>query len=63
MIVAYVFIERGKPVMTYTDDTRTASSNVEHHHGPRVREQLAGNEWREARYARRLQAYEGHPTK
>ena len=29
--------------MTYTDDTRIASSNVTHHHDPRVREQLAGN--------------------
>ena len=63
MIVAYVFIQRTKPVMMYTDDARTASSNVGCHHGPRVREQLAGNEWQEAGYAHRLQVYEGYPTK
>ena len=63
MIVAYIFIQCVKPVMTYTDDARTASSNVEHHHCPRAWEQLAGNEWWEARYSHRLQAYEGHPTK
>ena len=62
-IVAYIFIQCVKPVMMYTDDARTASLNVEHHHGPRVWEQLVGNEWWEAGYARRLQAYKGHPTK
>ena len=49
-------------MMMYTDDARIASSNVKHYHGPRVQEQLAGNEWQEARYARKLQVYEGHPT-
>ena len=63
MTVTYVFIQCAKPVMTYTDDARTASSNIEHHHGLRVREQLAGNGWREARYACSLQAYERHPIK
>ena len=63
MIVAYTFIWCVKPVMTYTDDARTVSSNIEHHHSPWAWEQLAGNEWWEARYARRPQAYEGHPTK
>ena len=63
MIVAYVFIQCAKPVMTYTNDTRTVSSNVEHHHSPRVQEQLVGSEWQEAGYARRPQAYEGHSTK
>ena len=48
MIVAYVFIQHMKPVMTYTDDARTASSNVECHHGPQAWEQLVGNEWWEA---------------
>ena len=33
MIVTHAFIECVKPVMTYTDDARTASSNVGHHHG------------------------------
>ena len=63
MIVAYVFIELVKHVMMYTDDTSTASSNIGCHHGPRAQEQLVGNEWWEAGYACRLQAYEGHPTK
>ena len=63
MTVAYIFIQCVKPVMTYTDDARTVSSNVEHHHGPRAWEQLAGNEWWEARYAHSLQAYEGYPIK
>ena len=63
MIVAYVFIECVKPMMTYTDDAMTVSSNVECHHSPRVWEQLAGNEWQEAGYTCRLQAYERHSTK
>ena len=33
MTVTHAFIQRMKPMMTYTDDARTASSNVEHHHG------------------------------
>ena len=63
MTVAYVFIECVKPMMTYTDDARTASLNVEHHHSPQAQEQLAGNEWWEAGHAHSLQVYEGHPTK
>ena len=62
-IVACAFIQHVKPMMTYTDDAKIASSNVIRHHGPRVWEQLVGNEWQEAGYARKLQAYEGHPTK
>ena len=50
-------------MMTYTDDARIASLNVEHHHGPQVWEQLVGNEWWEAGYAHKLQVYKGHPTK
>ena len=50
-------------MMTYTDDARIASSNIKHHHGPRAWEQLAGNEWQEAGYAHKLQAYEDHSTK
>ena len=45
------------------DDTRIASSNVKHHHSPRVWEQLVGNEWWEIGYTHKPQAYEGHPTK
>ena len=50
-------------MMMYTDDARIASSNIEHHHSPRAWEQLVGNEWWEAGYTHKLQAYEGHPTK
>ena len=35
----------------YTDDTRTASSNIECHHGLWAWEQLAGDGWRETGYA------------
>ena len=63
MTVTYIFIQHAKPVMMYTDDASTATSNIGCHHGPRAWEQLAGNEWWEARYARSLQAYEGHPIK
>ena len=49
-------------MMMYTDDARTASSNIECHHGPQAQEYLAVNEWREVRYTHRLQVYEGHPT-
>ena len=62
MIVAYIFIQCAKPMM-YTDDARTVSSNIEHHHSPQAWEQLVGNEWQEAGYAHRLQVYEGHSTK
>ena len=63
MTVAYVFVKCMKPMMMYTDDARTASSNIEHHHSLQAWEQLVGNEWQEARYTCSLQAYEGHPTK
>ena len=33
--VTHAFIQRMKPMMTYTDDARTASSNVGRHHGLR----------------------------
>ena len=63
MIVACAFIQHVKSVITYTDDARIASLNVECHHGPRAREQLVGNEWWGAGYAHKLQVYEGYPTK
>ena len=47
MIVTHTFIQHMKPVMTYTDDTRTVSSNVGRHHGLQVWEQLVGDEWQE----------------
>ena len=43
MIVTYAFIQHVKPVMTYTDDARIASSNITHHHSPQVWEQLVGS--------------------
>ena len=63
MTVTYVFIQHVKPVMMYTDDTRTVSLNVKHHHGLRAWEQLVGTGWWEAGYAHSLQAYECHPIK
>ena len=63
MIIACTFIQCVKPVMMYTDDARIALSNITHHHGPQAQEQLVGNEWREAGYAHKPQAHEGHPTK
>ena len=50
-IVTHAFIQRVKPVMTYTNDARTASSNVGHHHSLQAWEQLAGDGWRETGYA------------
>ena len=46
-IVTHAFIQHAKPVMTYTDDARTVSSNVECHHGLQAWEQLAGDGWQE----------------
>ena len=63
MIITYAFIQCVKPRMMYTDDARIASLNVACHHGPRAQEQLVGNEWQEAGYTHKPQAYEGHPTK
>ena len=51
-IVTHVFIQHVKPVMMYTSDARTASSNVGCHHGLQAREQLVGDGWRETGYAR-----------
>ena len=47
MIVTHAFIQCTKSMMMYTDDTRTASSNVGHHHGLQAWEQLAGDGWQE----------------
>ena len=63
MTVTHAFIQHAKPMMIYTDDARTASSNVEHHHGLWVWEQLAGDGWWETGYAHSLQAYEHQPIK
>ena len=45
MTVSPAYIQCVKPVMTYTDDARTASSNVGCHHGLQVQEQLVGDGW------------------
>ena len=49
MISTHTFIQCVKPVMTYTDDARTASSNVGHHHSLQAWEQMVGDGWRETR--------------
>ena len=46
-IITTAYIPRAKPVMTYPDDARSASSKVTRHHGLRAREQMAGDSWRE----------------
>ena len=51
MIVTPIYIQCMKPVMTYTNDARTASLNVLYHHGLRAWEQLAGDGWQETGYA------------
>ena len=51
MIVTHTFIHHAKPVMMYTDDARTASLNVGHHHSLWAQEQLAGDGWWETGYA------------
>ena len=45
MIVTHVFIQHVKPVMTYTNDARTVSSNVGCHHSLWAWEQLVGDGW------------------
>ena len=47
MIIMTAYIPCTKPVMMYSDDARSASSKVTHHHGLRVWEQMAGDGWRE----------------
>ena len=39
------YIPHAKPVMTYSDDARSASSKVTCHHGLRAWEQMAGDSW------------------
>ena len=48
-IVTHAFIQRTKPMMMYTDDARTVSSNVGRHHSLWVQEQLVGDVWWETR--------------
>ena len=40
-----LYTARVKPVMTYSDDARSASSKVTRHHGLRARKQMAGDTW------------------
>ena len=39
------YIPCAKPVMTYSDDARSASSKVTRHHSLRAQEQMAGDSW------------------
>ena len=45
MIIMTAYIPCTKPVMMYSDDARSASSKVTHHHGLRAQEQMAGDRW------------------
>ena len=63
MTVTHTFIQCVKPVMMYTDDARTVSSNIECHHSLRAWEQLVGDGWQETGYTHSLQAYEHQPIK
>ena len=45
MITTTAYILRAKPVMTYSDDTRSASSKVTRHRGLRAQKQMAGDRW------------------
>ena len=47
MIITTAYIPHAKPVMTYSDDARSASSKVTHHHGLQAWEQMAGDRWQE----------------
>ena len=44
-IITPTYIQRAEPVMMYTDDARSASSKVTHHHGLWVQEQMVGDGW------------------
>ena len=46
-IVTPTYIQRVEPVMMYTDDARSASSNVPRHHGLWAQEQMVGDGWQE----------------
>ena len=63
MIVACSFIQRMKLRVTYTNDTRIASSNVTCHHEPRAWETSGGKQVVGNRHTRKPQACEGHATK
>ena len=54
MIITPAYIQHAEPVMTYTDDTRPASSKVTRHHGLRAWEQMVGDGWWETGQARSL---------
>ena len=54
MIIAPTYIPHAEPVMTYTDDARSVSSSVTHHHGLWVWEQMAGDGWWETGWTHSL---------
>ena len=47
MIIMTAYIPCAKPVMTYSDDARSASSKVTRHRSLRAREQMVGDGWQE----------------
>ena len=54
MIITPTYIQHAEPVMTYTNDARSASSNVTCHHGLQAWEQMAGDGWWETGQAHSL---------
>ena len=57
-IITPTFISHVKPVMTYPDDARPASSKVTRHHGIWAQEQMAGVGWWEMDRLVAFQVYE-----
>ena len=53
-IITPTYIQRVEPVMMYTDDARSASLNVTHHHSLQAWEQMAGDGWWEIGQAHSL---------
>ena len=53
-IITPTYIQCAEPMMMYTNDARSASSNVTHHHGLRVQEQMVGDGWQETGQAHSL---------
>ena len=53
-IVPPTYIQRAEPVMMCTNDARTASLNVLHHHSLQVWELMVGDGWQETRQAHSL---------
>ena len=53
-IITPTYIQHAEPMMMYSDDARSASLNVTHHHSLWVHEQMVGDGWQETRQAHSL---------